>query len=60
MSGTSMATPIISGCCALLLEKNPKLTPDEVKQKIMASTHTLKEPYQAQGRGLIDLNRLLN
>lgn len=60
MSGTSMSTPIISGCCALLLEKYPELTPEEVKRKLMSNTNDLNDIYQAQGRGLVDLNKLLN
>ncbi|MGB7738268.1 MAG: S8 family peptidase, partial [Steroidobacteraceae bacterium] len=37
MSGTSQATAIVSGIVALMLQKNPLLTPDEVKCKLMAS-----------------------
>jgi len=35
LSGTSMAAPMVSGAAALMIQKNPSLTPDQVKARLM-------------------------
>lgn len=37
MSGTSMATPFVTGVALLMRDLNPLLTPSQVKQKLMAT-----------------------
>ncbi len=58
-SGTSMATPVVSGSIALLLSKYPTLTPKEVKIRLKESCTNLHQPHNIQGWGLLDVNRLI-
>ncbi len=41
-SGTSMATPHVSGAAALLLSKEPSLTPAEVRDRLMKTSDKIK------------------
>jgi len=58
-SGTSMATPIVSGAIALLLEKYPDMKNREVKIKLKDLCDDLNRPKSQQGWGQLNLQRLL-
>jgi len=55
LSGTSMATPIVSGCAALIHEMFRGYTNEQVKELMMSTAKDLDFPSYAQGKGLIDL-----
>lgn len=58
-SGTSMATPIVSGGLALLLQRNPELSNEEAKTKLLHTARDLGEPWSKQGWGMIQIQKLL-
>ena len=71
LSGTSMASPVVAGAAALLLQANPKLSPDSVKARLMVSADKWAAPAangtptgQADpctyGAGYLDIPAALN
>ena len=55
-SGTSQAAAFVSGTAALLLQKHPQLTPDQVKQLLVSTADAVAGTDPAQtGRGLLDV-----
>jgi serine protease AprX len=59
-SGTSQAAAVVSGAVALLLERRPDLTPDQVKAIVKSSADPLSGPGpDAQGAGRLNVLRAL-
>jgi serine protease AprX len=56
-SGTSMATGVVSGAVALMLQANPGFTPDRVKYALQATARdAASNDPMAVGSGLVDAN----
>jgi subtilisin family serine protease len=53
-SGTSVAAAHVSGVAALLLARNPKLTPDDVRRVLSRTAHVLAGKRNDTGAGVID------
>lgn len=58
-SGTSMATPVISGAAALLLQKQPQLSNESVKLRMTYTADDLGIAWNQQGWGMINIKKLL-
>jgi hypothetical protein len=55
LSGTSMATPVVAGTVALMLEANPRLTPNAVKAILQYTAESRSdENVLAQGAGFLN------
>jgi len=55
-SGTSQSAALVSGAAALVLQKYPDATPDQVKQLLMGTaTYLNSQKSQAQGGGELNL-----
>jgi serine protease AprX len=58
-SGTSMATPVVSGSIALLLGAHPELSNREVKLRLRGCAVDLGQHWEKQGWGLLNIRKLL-
>lgn len=59
-SGTSMSTPLVTGCAALLLQREPYLRNEQVKDRLHYSAEDLGQPWNMQGWGMLHAKRLLD
>jgi len=65
-SGTSFAAPHVAGTAALILQKNPELTPQEVKSILMTTTDIVYDqfndrfPVEVSGNGRISASNAIN
>jgi serine protease AprX len=54
LSGTSMAAPVVAGAIALMLERNPTLSPEQVKYRLRSTATPMPAPAVGQGAGMLD------
>ena len=59
MSGTSMATPFVSGAIGLLLTHEKNLTPKEIRDRVMGTAVPNKKLLKYGAAGRLDAYRLL-
>lgn len=59
MSGTSMATPHVTGTVALLLQFEPSLTPAQIKKRLTDNAVDMGFSHYRQGYGLVDIRAAL-
>jgi len=65
-SGTSFAAPHVAGTAALILQKNPDLTPQELKSILMTTTDIVYDqfndrfPIDVSGTGRINASNAIN
>ena len=60
LSGTSMATGLVSAAAAMMLQKDPSLTPATVKARLMRSARKFGESPILAGAGLLDIDAAMN
>lgn len=59
LSGTSVATPMVAGLCALLLEQNSKLKPIEVKRLLLSCCKPITYNKNLEGFGYPQFKKII-
>ncbi len=56
MSGTSVATPMVAGLCALIYEKYPQATPEQIKSFLIYNAKSILKSKFEEGYGVVQFN----
>jgi serine protease AprX len=60
VDGTSFATPLVAAAVACLLQANPGLDPEQVRDVLQATAETIAGvPIERQGHGVIDVSQAI-
>jgi hypothetical protein len=58
--GTSAATPLVAGACALILQKNPDWSPIQIRDALRATANHADDPDNDHGWGIINSHAASN
>ncbi len=58
MSGTSVATPMIAGLCAIIKEKYPAAKPNQIKSFLISTAKSIHKSKFEQGYGVANIFKL--
>ncbi|MFC1476013.1 S8 family serine peptidase [Candidatus Zixiibacteriota bacterium] len=58
--GTSFATPLVAGACALMLQRDPRLMPMEIIDSLHHTASRAESPDSLYGWGIVNLAEAMN
>ena len=58
MSGTSVATPMVAGLCAIIKQRYPNASPDQIKNFLIKTAKSLHKSKFDEGYGVANIFKL--